>query len=85
MEPNTWMARVKLFAGAREIQGADEATFSIGGESLCAEDFLRLFFKNHPRLSALGGRLAVNLEFADDRTPIHSGDDLALIPPVSGG
>ena len=28
---------------------------------------------------------AVNTDYADDGHPLHEGDQLALIPPVSGG
>ena len=30
-------------------------------------------------------RVAVNQEFANDDQPLHDGDEVALIPPVSGG
>ena len=29
--------------------------------------------------------IAVNEEYGDDETVINEGDDIALIPPVSGG
>lgn len=29
--------------------------------------------------------LAVNYEYSDSHTPLHNGDEVALIPPVSGG
>jgi molybdopterin synthase sulfur carrier subunit len=30
-------------------------------------------------------RYAINLNFADENTPLNYGDEVALIPPVSGG
>ncbi|MDQ2908603.1 MAG: MoaD/ThiS family protein [Candidatus Eremiobacteraeota bacterium] len=30
-------------------------------------------------------RLVVNGEFANDATPLHDGDELALLPPFGGG
>ena len=30
-------------------------------------------------------RIAVNLEFADAKQPLQPGDELAFLPPVSGG
>ena len=32
-----------------------------------------------------GYQVAVNLQFADDADPVRPGDEVAVIPPVSGG
>ena len=42
--------------------------------------------KNYPAFSGLKSVLiAVNDEYADDEQTLHENDDIALIPPVSGG
>lgn len=43
--------------------------------------------QRHPQLSSWRShlRLAVNQDFADDDHPIKADDEIALIPPVSGG
>lgn len=30
-------------------------------------------------------RVAINQQFADADTPLHPGDELAFLPPISGG
>jgi len=40
----------------------------------------------YPRLAELASlRFAVNDEYAEEDTPIRPGDEVVLIPPVSGG
>lgn len=46
-----------------------------------------LLVDRHPRLEDVmtAVRFAVNQEFALDDTALHDGDEVALVPPVSGG
>lgn len=73
--------RVRLFAGLRERAGADEVELELP-EGALVSDALE-------RLSAVtdGMRvvMAVNHEYADPQATLEPGDELALIPPVSGG
>jgi molybdopterin synthase catalytic subunit len=73
--------RVRLFAGLRERAGADEVELELP-EGALVSDALE-------RLSAVtaGARvvMAVNREYADPNALLEPGDELALIPPVSGG
>lgn len=43
--------------------------------------------RRHAGLSGLltHGRVAVNAEFADENTALHEGDEVAFMPPMSGG
>jgi molybdopterin synthase catalytic subunit len=72
---------VRLFAMLRERAGASEVTVELP-EGACVRD----------ALAALGGLadglplvMAVNREYAPEDAPLDPGDELALIPPVSGG
>lgn len=72
---------IRLFAGLRERAGADQVTIELP-EGACVGDALQ-------RLAQLTGGvpvvMAVNLEYAGAEQPLAPGDELALIPPVSGG
>ncbi|MCC7382122.1 MAG: molybdenum cofactor biosynthesis protein MoaE [Deltaproteobacteria bacterium] len=78
---------VRLFAVCRERAGQDRISVEIDGDSAGLSALLSAIGAAHPALAPLLPvvRLAVNHEFADESTEIHDGDELALIPPVSGG
>jgi MoaE-MoaD fusion protein len=73
--------RVRLFAGLRERAGADEVELELPDGALVSDAL--------ERLSAVTGGvrvvMAVNQEYADRDLSLAPGDELALIPPVSGG
>lgn len=76
---------VKFFALGRELTGRDQITLDVSeGETveLLRKKLQTLF----PDLSRLGTYLiAVNLEYQDGQTRLSDGDEIAIIPPVSGG
>ncbi len=73
--------QIRLFAGLRERAGADELELELP-DGARVRDALR-------QVSALTEGLpvvmAVNREYADEDVLLRGGDELALIPPVSGG
>jgi molybdopterin converting factor subunit 1 len=77
---------VKLFAAARELAGRVEVEVEASPGADVAE-LRELLAQQFPKLAALARRslIAVNAEYAADNKPITEGDELALIPPVSGG
>ncbi|HET9163431.1 MAG TPA: molybdenum cofactor biosynthesis protein MoaE [Solirubrobacterales bacterium] len=83
----TMTLRVRLFAVLRERAGRDELELELE-ESATVADALSLLSRQPPLeelLARLPVRLAVNRGIATARTPLRPGDELALIPPVSGG
>lgn len=80
------MARVQLFARARDLAGADVLEIELADHSTVGELRLRIG-SEFPRLRDILPRsaLAVNEEYADDSVVIPDGADVALLPPVSGG
>ena len=77
---------VRFFAIARDLAGKGEALFDfpIGAS---AADALSVVVERFPELSKLRSRLAlaVNQTYVRPDHRLQDGDELALIPPVSGG
>lgn len=80
--------RVRLFASLRECAGSEVVEVDLD-EGATVGDALSAIGAREDRLGEAIGSLkpvmAVNLEYADAATTLHAGDELALIPPVSGG
>ncbi len=78
--------RVKLFAALRDHAGSGEVRVEIPDGATVADLQVAL----RAALPGAGGlllsaRVAVNLAFASPETVIREGDEVAVIPPVSGG
>jgi MoaE-MoaD fusion protein len=77
------VVRIRLFAMLRERAGASELSLELP-DGACVRDALAA-----PAVASLAGGLplvlAVNREYASEDAPLSAGDELALIPPVSGG
>jgi molybdopterin converting factor subunit 1 len=78
--------RVRLFARARDLAGADFVEVALPAGATVANLRARLA-ADCPALRDLLPRaaVAVNEDFAGDAAPVPPGADVALIPPVSGG
>jgi molybdopterin converting factor subunit 1 len=77
---------VLYFASCRDIAGTSEETLELQPGSK-AKDLLDKLVEAHPDLRGIEPNLAisVNQEYADREAPLSDGDEVALIPPVSGG
>ena len=78
--------RTRFFASARDAVGQRELELDIP-DGLTAGDLLQLLISDYPRLAGHAStlRLAVNEAYADPTERLNPGDEVALIPPVSGG
>lgn len=78
------MFTVKLFGITREIIGSPtieiQATIGTVGELL---NYLKGQYPSLKKLTSV--LVAVNNEYADLDSSLNSNDEIALIPPVSGG
>ena len=79
-------ARVRLFARLSELAGTRETEVELG-EGLSVGDAYRLLCQRYPDLADYSHSLmfAVNAHYVSPEHPLADGDELALIPPVSGG
>jgi molybdopterin converting factor subunit 1 len=77
--------RVRLFARLRELAGVEtqDVKASAGARVASVYAAMRAY---HPALPPQEGvRAALNHEFVDWDTAVAEGDEVAFIPPVSGG
>ena len=78
---------VRLFAMLRERAGRDSVTVEVP-DGATARDAVDAVAQTHglgDLISRMSVVMAVNREYADDDSVLAEGDELALIPPVSGG
>jgi len=76
---------VRLFARVRETAGTEVVRLDLSGGSV-AEVREKLGARYPPLVSLIArSALAVNGEYAPDDRAVSETDEVALIPPVSGG
>jgi molybdopterin converting factor subunit 1 len=78
--------RVRLFARARDLGGADALSVELPAGATVAE-LRRTIATVAPALAALLRRcaVAVNSDFAEETRVLSAADEVAVLPPVSGG
>ena len=78
--------RVVYLGMLREIAGCERESVELGDASTVGELYAQLQ-QRIPKLKDFRGAiaLAVNYEYSDGKTALKDGDEVALIPPVSGG
>lgn len=80
--------KVKLlfFASCRDIIGVKEMDYEVDGLTTL-NGLKKLLFVQYPDLKPLEKTLsfAVNTEYVNDSVKLRCGDEVAFIPPVSGG
>ena len=77
---------VKLFAVYQEVLGLEEIQLSLPNHTPVAE-VLEQLLQTHPELKPWQTltRFGVNLQLVSPETLLRDGDEVVLIPPVSGG
>ena len=76
---------VLLFGISRDIVGSKSIQMDFEGE-VCVKDLMDKMKENYPKFKELSSLLiAVNDKYASDDTVLSGSEEIALIPPVSGG
>lgn len=77
---------IKLFAAYQEAYGVSELVWDLPSGTTVAQVCDRLI-SEHPELKQWRNltRFGVNLQFVEPDTILQDGDEVVLIPPVSGG
>jgi molybdopterin converting factor subunit 1 len=78
--------RLRFFASIRERLQRAEAEQTLP-EGATVGELWTVLCRHHPRLGDLSGSVsfAVNREYVDREHRLSDNDEVALIPPVSGG
>jgi molybdopterin converting factor subunit 1 len=78
--------RLRFFASAREAMGRAELPFDVP-DGATVGDLLARLRADYPRFAALPPEMmvSVNLEYRQPDHVLGPGDEVAVIPPVSGG
>src|SRR3954447_20954127 len=76
---------VRLFAGLRERAGAGSLAVELAEPATVADLLAALDGTPVGGMPDRSFIVAVNREYADRAAPVRAGDEVALIPPVSGG
>ena len=78
--------KVLFFAQFREVIGASERTFDISADSNAGELLNRIVAEN-PALESIAHRsvIAVNRTTVPRDTRLRGGDEVAFLPPMTGG
>lgn len=79
--------QIRLFAGLAESFGASSVELNVEGDSITGARLKTMLAEMRPDAASLirMSFLAKNQEYADENESFAAGDEIALIPPVSGG
>jgi MoaE-MoaD fusion protein len=76
--------RVRLFASYREAAGTGRLEVPLPAGSRVGA-LLELLAERVPAVKTARGMIAVNQVYVGPEFELHDGDEVAFIPPVSGG
>jgi molybdopterin converting factor subunit 1 len=78
--------RVRVFAALREILGKDEVEVELP-DGTTVEGLWEQLVEDHERLAPFSKSInfAINHDFVGKQTELSPDDEVAFLPPVSGG
>ncbi len=78
--------KIISFGITKDITGSLLLDFNMGENPVSIADLKEGLFNKYPKLRGLSTlSIAVNNKYATNETIVHNQDEVALIPPVSGG
>jgi molybdopterin converting factor subunit 1 len=85
-DQETMKIKVKFFALARDLAGTGETSLDLPASST-TEAAVSQIVAAYPNLASIRPRLAIalNQSYVRENQSLREGDEIALIPPVSGG
>jgi molybdopterin synthase sulfur carrier subunit len=76
--------KIKAFGITKDILGGRETVIEMEGKTV--GELRKLLIAKYPQLAGLRSLfVAVNSNYAEDQLQLNDSDEIALIPPVSGG
>jgi MoaE-MoaD fusion protein len=83
---STMRVQVLFFGQLKDLTGRSSETLPLG-ERATVGDVLQHYGNKFPDIQKLSSSLAlsINREYASQDAPLRDGDEVALLPPVSGG
>jgi molybdopterin converting factor subunit 1 len=78
--------KTRFFAAIKDIVGTSEVELDLPPGTTAGALFQR-YCQRHPALQRYADNtmISINLEFVPPDTRLNEGDEIAFIPPVSGG
>ena len=81
--------QVLFFASAREAAGVSQAEVELNGDTMSSEEVVSVLITRFPKLESVlqACVLALNQEYLEKGSTVElrDNDELAIIPPLSGG
>lgn len=79
--------KVLFFSLLRDVVGADELDWEVGGEDLTVSTLLEQLYAKWPRLREWDTKIlvAVDLDYVERDAALKPGQEVAVMPPVQGG
>src|SRR6266404_8488416 len=83
---STMRVQVLFFGQLKDLTGRSTESLPLADRAT-ARDVLQHYSKEYPSILKLASSLAlsINQEYATQDAPLHDGDEVAFLPPVSGG
>lgn len=77
---------ILAFGISGDILGSQKIVFNLKSSSNTVKQLRGALVDTYPKIGELKNYLiAVNTEYADDNIVLHNDDEVAIIPPTSGG